>query len=43
MLCSCQTVKTKEEKEVLEYFAGVVSDEYTVCLWYVVLFISTLC
>ena len=23
--CSCQTVKTKEEKEVLEHFAGVVS------------------
>ena len=22
---SCQTVKTKEEKEVLEHFAGVVS------------------
>ena len=25
LFCSCQTVKTKEEKEVLEYFAGVVS------------------
>ena len=24
-ICSCQTVKTKEEKEVLEHFAGVVS------------------
>ncbi len=23
---SCQTVKTKEEKEVLEHFAGVVSE-----------------
>ena len=26
MFHSCQTVKTKEEKEVLEHFAGMVSD-----------------
>ena len=25
-VCSCQTVKTREEKEVLEHFAGVVSN-----------------
>ena len=27
LFCSCQTVKTKEEKEVLEHFAGVVSNQ----------------
>ncbi len=31
--CSCQTVKTKEEKEVLEHFAGVVC---VVCLLLIV-------
>ena len=27
-VCSCQTVKTKEEKEVLEHFAGMVCQVY---------------
>ena len=37
---SCQTVKTKEEKEVLEHFAGMVCD---VCMYYLVFYSNILC
>jgi len=36
-MCSCQTVKTKEEKEVLEHFAGMV------CLYVCVMHAYSIC
>ena len=36
---SCQTVKTREEKEVLEHFAGVVSTMYMYMYMYIYMYI----